>query len=181
MVNDILTVAEFRERVPSGRTDAQLQDMMDASAEIVNSYPNAMANNGVYITPAGYDWGRWPIIIGRPIASVVSITQRSMYYAGKGVVLDAADYRLDHDGSRILYTGRERLPAGYLWYEVEYKPVDVIARRKLAVVMLTRLTSQFTGNQSEYIVGSIQIYHNQLRKEIAQILKMFDVGVSPIA
>ena len=157
MASDLLTVAEVKEHVTTGLSDAALGRLIDAQDSYIRRMvgPHDPATTMVYETDDGRDnargWrdgqGLGRVWLPRPAVSISKVEDRYLFDS-VWTVRDEKDYYLSHGGRSVSLNQNIRE-----WFRsvvrVTFTPVSENAERSQALIDLVRLETQDTGLESE--------------------------------
>lgn len=157
----LVTPDDVRAFVPNGKTDAQLQDLLERiEDEIIGLYGAHYVDADTPISETVDGTNQRSVYLKRQIQSVVRVSE-ILYLGAEATTLTSADYFVWNKQGRL-----ERLPAlgaarqlgigGWTWGQVvtvEYVPVDDSSKRKQVILELARVDLARTGLKSESIAG----------------------------
>lgn len=146
----LLSVAELRDHVNSGLSDARLDVIITREeAEVIDQYGAHYVDGSTTITET-ISGGTCNIFLKRRLGTISSITERSTL-GGTATTLTTSQYFVWPNEGRIT-----RLSEGTAWgrqVTVIYVPADDRPLRKQVLIELVRLALEQTAVASENIAG----------------------------
>ena len=145
MASDLLTVAEVREHVTTGLSDAALERVIDGQDAYIRRMvgEHDPATTMVYEDDIDFSYS-WHVWLPRPASAIVTVEDRYRYYS-EWVVRDESEYYLS-DGGRSVRISRDPFRQRV---RVTFTPVPENIERAQALIDLVRLETQDTGLNSE--------------------------------
>ena len=144
MASDLLTVAEVKEHITTGLSDAALERLIDAQ----DAYIRRMVGEHDPETTMVYEddhQALQSIWLPRPATAITSVEERRADQISEWEVRASSSYRLTNQGRAIESIFRRF----YEFVRVTFTPVPQNAERTQALIDLVRLETQDTGLQSE--------------------------------
>lgn len=174
-MTSLVTPADVRLLVNTGKTDPELQALIDREeAEVIRTVGANYVDGAQQITEVlpGSNASLW---LRRPIVSVTSIDE-------DGTALTSGEYRVwgtrgqvqRLSGVSAWLAGEDTASGGNKWGEVItiiYKPADDNARRKPVIIELVRLALERTAMRSESVAGEYSYQAPEWEKERGTILR----------
>ena len=154
MASDLLTVAEVKEHVTTGLSDAALERLIDAQDSYIRQIVGQHDPATTMVYEMDLDPGYQSIWLPRPAVSIATLEKRRRLDSA-WTVQDAETYYLSDEG-RSIQTTRNVWTWGWGWghrfemrVRVTYTPVPENAERTQALIDLVRLEMQDTGLEME--------------------------------